>query len=127
MILLSSGISRVPGDSCHLSKAGNPMIGQARGVVHLLALFHRWAHILAHLQGLEARCVEAGVGQSAHFLWRHRTWRSFCLDTLMVNSGVLEFVTVVCPETMGCGSALEVCLVYIRPRFSHSNIQLASL
>lgn len=58
----SSGISRVPRDSSHLSKANNSMIGQARGMVHLLALFHRWTHILAHLQGLEARCVVVGVG-----------------------------------------------------------------
>lgn len=61
-IMPRSGISRVPRDSCHLSKANNSTIGQARGVVHLLALFHRWTHILAHLQGLEAKCVEVGVG-----------------------------------------------------------------
>lgn len=55
-----------------MSKAGNSMIGQVRSVVCPLALFHKWHTCLAHLQGLEVRCVRWGWGTtSAHFLWKH--------------------------------------------------------
>lgn len=52
----------------------------------------------------------------AHFLWKHWAWgEALSFNTLLVNSGALEFVTVVCRVIVGCGSAVEVCLVCIRP------------
>lgn len=47
-----------------MSQAADSMMGQARVMVHVLVLFHGSDECTcpAHLQGLEARCAELGVG-----------------------------------------------------------------
>lgn len=79
----SSGISRVPGGSCRLSKAGNSMIGQVRGVVCLLALFHKW-HTPGPSAGLGSQVCKVGDGAP------HRLTSSGSIELSGYSSGELR-------------------------------------
>lgn len=111
-----------------MSQAANSTMGQARVVVRVLVLFHSSDECTcpAHLQGLEARCAEPGVGCPIGSLPLEAPSLAVAVS-LATLTGCLGALSVML-------YAMEAYLLCMRPRFhpssagmfpGHSNMQLA--